>query len=101
MTELSNFRCDICGTVYADADQCKLCESYHKKLTQIKYLRYLPVVKSDNPYPEYIYLEAEDGRTAVYQMSDVIQEKAEEPQAEEQEQPKASGKRKKKEVNVQ
>lgn len=65
MKSVTQYKCEVCGTLYADKNDCMECEKQHKIPCHI--------VKSDHramklcpKYPPYIIVRFEDGSERKY-----------------------------------
>lgn len=63
MKEYTMYRCDFCGTTYYEAEAAEECEERHVKVKGVTRADY----QCKKPYPKYITLEFEDGRTGTYE----------------------------------
>lgn len=70
MTENTVYRCDVCGTTYANRNDCVACEVFHARLSTgnvIENVRYLAKNNGHLPYPHRVTLRFSDGRFACYE----------------------------------
>jgi len=66
MVKQKLYKCEVCGAVYADDEDCMACEANHTKLLSV-----LPEDQRFNPgqkYPRYINAIMENGKKIVYEM---------------------------------
>jgi len=66
MVKQKLYKCEICGAIYADDEDCLACEGNHAKLLSV-----LPEDQKFNPgqrYPRYINAIMENGKKVVYEM---------------------------------
>ena len=67
MKELTQYQCEICGTLYADATHCQECEDAHVEVSSLYGYRYVPVNQGPNSkYPVSITVQMRDGSLIVY-----------------------------------
>lgn len=59
MTETHTYKCDICGTTYADRYECLGCENRHKKIKRIGHKFYVSKEKDVYGFPTSIEVEFE------------------------------------------
>lgn len=67
MTEHKLYRCDICGTEYADKSCAISCEKFHVKPKEVKGLGWNGKNVSDFPYPLTVVIEFDDGKQLQYE----------------------------------
>ena len=66
MKTLEQYKCDVCGTVYADKRKCEACETGHKKPTKITDRKYRAIGDDATGFPYRITVETRDGEKAIY-----------------------------------
>lgn len=70
MIESTTYRCEVCGTVYANRHECTACENYHAKLPNnappVVSAHYLSKNAAGLPYPVRMVMRFADGRRAIY-----------------------------------
>ena len=69
MKEIKQYKCEQCGTLYADKDRALQCEKGHKSATKIVSVHYLPHIYNSTgctSYPNKILVEFNDGTTKEY-----------------------------------
>lgn len=66
MRVIEQYKCGICGTVYADKAKCLKCEAGHKIPTKIKQKKYLPIGVNATGWPETIDVATKEGNMARY-----------------------------------
>ena len=66
MKTLEQYKCDVCGTVYADKRKCEACETGHKKPMKITDRKYEPIGIETTGFPSKIAVETQDGEKAIY-----------------------------------
>ena len=57
MIESKVYKCEVCGTTYADKDTCRECEAFHLRLPAgaeriITDAKYLAKNNTHNPHPQ-------------------------------------------------
>ena len=66
MTEITNYRCDICGAVYADSTSANKCEAFHVDVNTVQGVQFNSISQTNIPYPAFITCKMDDGRVARY-----------------------------------
>lgn len=66
MKLLNQYKCEICGTVYADKAKCEECEAGHKKVKKITSKTYRSININKTGFPDKITVASEDGKEALY-----------------------------------
>lgn len=66
MIELTKYRCDYCGTEYADRQKAQQCEDGHRLPAGIKEAKFLPITNDKTGYPNYIIVTMRDGKNLKY-----------------------------------
>ena len=66
MIELTKYRCDHCGTEYADKQKAQQCEGGHRLPQQIKKANLLPIANDRSGYPNRIIVTMSDGKNIEY-----------------------------------
>lgn len=66
MKRVEKYRCEICGTEYADSKIAEDCENGHKTVEKIKDARYQPISIIRNGYPVSISVLMSDGEIITY-----------------------------------
>ena len=66
MKEIKQYKCEHCGTIYADKDGALQCEKGHKSATKIVSVHYMPHIYHNTSYPDKILVEFNDGTTKEY-----------------------------------
>ena len=66
------YRCEVCGTTYADKDTCRECEAFHLRLPAgaeriITDAKYLAKNNTHNPHPQRLMIQFADGHKALYE----------------------------------
>lgn len=72
MTEITNYRCDICGEVYVDQESAERCEAFHVSPAELKSMFFGSVVKTNIPYPGFLMMQMADGGIVKYAYNDII-----------------------------
>lgn len=72
MTELTNYRCDICGEVFLDQESAQKCEEFHIKPTQLDSMSFGSIVKTNIPYPGIMLMQMEDGAIIKYVYNEIV-----------------------------
>ena len=65
MVKQKLYKCEICGAIFADPEDCMNCENNHARLSAV-----LPEDQLFSPaqkYPRYIHAIMENGRKIVYE----------------------------------
>ena len=65
MKEIKQYKCEHCGTIYADKDRALECEKGHKSATKIVSVHYATYIHNTS-YPDKILVEFDDGTTKEY-----------------------------------
>ena len=65
MKEIKQYKCEHCGTIYADKDRALECEKGHKSATKIVSVHYAPYIHNTS-YPDKTLVEFNDGTTKEY-----------------------------------
>lgn len=70
MIETMTYRCEVCGTTYANRHDCAACENFHAKLpsnvSPVESASYLAKNAAGLPYPVRVVMRFADGRRALY-----------------------------------
>ena len=66
MQEIKRYRCDCCGTEYANRENAKACEKNHKRPTLFVAARYISKGQNDSGYPVTITVRMSDGTLQTY-----------------------------------
>lgn len=66
MKKVEKYRCEICGTEYADRKTAEECEKGHKTIEKIRDARYQPRSMNGKGYPVSIDVLMSDGQTVTY-----------------------------------
>ena len=67
MRQVTQYQCEICGTMYNDVDKCEACENGHVAVNQVQSYRYIPINQGANSkYPVSVTILMEDGTTATF-----------------------------------
>ena len=64
MTELNQWKCDICGTVHKNKDDCVKCENGHVAVSGIDDARYM----CRGEYPYKISINFKNGKRRTYKL---------------------------------
>ena len=72
MIESKVYKCEVCGTTYADKDTCRECEAFHLRLPAgaeriITDAKYLAKNNTHNPHPQRLMIQFADGHKALYE----------------------------------
>lgn len=72
MIESKVYKCEVCGTIYADKNACKDCESFHLRLPAdadqiVAGCQYLAKRNANNPFPHRLTVRFSNGRKAQYE----------------------------------
>lgn len=65
MKEITQYKCEICGTLYAEKTECEKCEKQHKIPNSIVKADFR-AAKSYPGYPPYIIVKFNDGSEKKY-----------------------------------
>ena len=67
MRQVTQYQCEICGTMYNDTEMCEVCEASHVGVDSVQSYRYIPVNQGANSkYPVSVTIQMEDGTTATF-----------------------------------
>lgn len=66
MKKLELFQCEVCGTRYANKDDCQKCEKGHKKDLHIAKSRYLPFTQDRSGMPISVAIMGPNGEYYTY-----------------------------------
>ena len=66
MKEIKQYKCEHCGTIYADKDRALQCEKNHKFIVKNVSVHYLPYASDNTGYPNKILVEFENGEKKEY-----------------------------------
>lgn len=66
MTEITKYRCDICGAVYDDETKCEACEEFHVSPSSVYGVAYKPIDETNIPYPAFVRFTMDDGSIIEY-----------------------------------
>lgn len=66
MKTIEQYKCEYCGTLYADRNECEACEKQHVYPKCIKAAQFRPR-KVCAKYPPHIVIEFEDGTIQDYE----------------------------------
>ena len=72
MTELTNYRCDICGEVYMDEESCHRCEAFHVGPASLESMNFQPIAKNKPPYPAFLLMKMNDGAVVRYAANEIV-----------------------------
>lgn len=72
MIESKVYKCEVCGTTYADKDMCRECETFHRRLPAdvehvITDTKYLAKNNAHSPYPQLLVIQFAGGYKALYE----------------------------------
>ncbi len=72
MIESKVYKCEVCGTTYANKEACRECEAFHRRLPAgaeeiITGARYLAKHNANNPFPDRLTVRFIDGHEALYE----------------------------------
>lgn len=67
MKEIKQYKCEVCGAVYADKSTCEECEKQHRVPAEIERAYHLPMYASVK-YPTKIIVKFDDGSTRTYNL---------------------------------
>lgn len=72
MIENKVYRCEVCGTTYAEKAMCRECETFHLRLPAgaehvVTDTKYLAKNSAHNPYPQRLTIQFADGHKALYE----------------------------------
>ena len=68
MKEVKQYICEICGTVYAEKESCKACETNHRHPTIISRAHYLAYGNLKSGYPLKLEIGFSDGSMKTYKL---------------------------------
>lgn len=66
MKEEKLYRCEFCNTQYADKKVCETCEKNHKKIKDVKAVKYLSIKNDKTGIPNKILVTFDDGEEYMY-----------------------------------
>lgn len=66
MKVITQYKCSVCGTVYADKKKCEACESGHKVPVKIVNRKYQAIGINGSGFPDKITVATKDGTEAMY-----------------------------------
>lgn len=66
MKQITKYRCEICGTEYADFKAAEECEKGHKVIKKIQSARYQPRSMNGKGYPVSMDVLMSDGQIVTY-----------------------------------
>lgn len=67
MRQVTQYQCEICGTMYDAPEKCEACEASHVAVENVQSYRYIPVNQGTNSkYPVSVTILMEDGTVGVY-----------------------------------
>lgn len=66
MIERKLYTCEFCHTNYADAKDCKACETGHKTKVHIDQMVFKPLRMIKDGFPTNLTIIADDGSVASY-----------------------------------
>jgi len=72
MTEITNYRCDICGEVYLDQETADQCEAFHVRPEQLDSMMFGSIAKTKIPYPGFLIMKMVDGAVVKYAYNDIL-----------------------------
>ena len=64
--KVTQYKCEICGTLYADESECAKCESQHKIPSSIVRVDHRGKGICNGGYPPYILVSFRDGSERKY-----------------------------------
>jgi len=64
--KIEKYRCEVCGTEYADRKVAEECEKGHKTVEKIQSARYQPITLNRKGYPVSISVLMSDGQAITY-----------------------------------
>lgn len=72
MIESKVYKCEVCGTTYADKNMCRECETFHLRLPAgaeriVTDTKYLAKNNAHKPYPQRLTIQFADGHKALYE----------------------------------
>lgn len=70
MKEIKQYKCELCGTLYAEKSECEACEKQHVSPKRIKVAQFKPR-KVCAKYPPRIVIEFEDGTVCNYERGSI------------------------------
>lgn len=69
MRTIALFKCEYCGAEYREENDCRLCESNHKPMVNIRNMKFTPNTASIN-YPDAVELSTLGGESIWYYRKD-------------------------------
>lgn len=72
MTEITNYRCDICGEVYIDQESAERCEAFHVRPNILQGMSFGSIVKTKIPYPAFLLMTMEDNAVVKYAYNEIV-----------------------------
>ena len=72
MTEITNYRCDICGEIYFDQENADKCEAFHVKPDEFQAISFGSFTKTNIPYPASLVMKMEDGAVVRYVYNEIL-----------------------------
>lgn len=67
MIELTQYKCEVCGTLYNDASVCQKCEASHIPVEQVsRYKYYQKGVGPESQYPYEVVVLMTDGQELTF-----------------------------------
>ena len=72
MTEITNYRCDICGEIYYNQEDANKCEAFHVKPEEFQAMSFGSFTHTKAPYPSSLIMKMEDGAVVRYVYNEIL-----------------------------
>lgn len=67
MKELTQYQCEVCGTLYADQTKCEECEAFHESVIGVERYNYHAMgMGPESKYPYTVVLRMADGKLLTF-----------------------------------
>ena len=67
MIELTQYKCETCGTCYSTQDKCCECEAFHVSVSDVAQYKYNPKgMGPESKYPHAVVVLMADGNRLIF-----------------------------------
>ena len=67
MIEVTQYKCEVCGTLYDDAKSCQECEKCHVLADEVLQYKYYPKdVGPESKYPHAVIVKMNDNEELIF-----------------------------------
>ena len=67
MIEVTQYKCETCGTAYSTQDKCRECEAFHVAVDSVSQYKYNPKgMGPESKYPHAVVIRMADGNQLTF-----------------------------------